>query len=130
VKTILRLAETRPELRVVNDQHCTPSYVPHIARAVLFLASLSSPLLLGEGPGVRGIYHITNRGETTWFDFATELLCLSGKNVPLVPITTAEFAAPAPRPFYSVLDTSKYHSLHSPEMPHWREGLKEYFGEC
>lgn len=135
VKTILRLADTRPELRVVNDQHCTPSYVPHIARAVLFLAGVS-PRPLGEGLGVRavecetrGIYHVTNRGETTWFDFAAEILWLAGKNVPIIPITTAEFAAPAPRPSYSILDTSKYHALHAPEMPDWRAGLREYFAD-
>jgi dTDP-4-dehydrorhamnose reductase len=121
VKTILRLADTRPELRVVNDQHCSPSYVPHVAQAVLFLAD--------AGERARGIYHITNRGETTWFDFASEILRLAGKNVPIVPITTAEFAAPSPRPSYSVLDTSKYHLLQGPEMPDWRAGLKEYFAE-
>jgi dTDP-4-dehydrorhamnose reductase len=117
VKTILRLAESRPELRVVNDQHCTPSYVPHVARAVLFLAMAKKPT---------GIFHVTNRGETTWFDFASELLRLTGKNVPIVPISTAEFGAPASRPAYSVLDTSKYRSLGGPEMSDWRDGLKNY----
>jgi dTDP-4-dehydrorhamnose reductase len=142
VKTILRLADTRPELRVVNDQHCMPTYVPHLARAILFLSRISPrPTNLrsvpGEGPGVRavevsvpyGIYHVTNRGETTWFDFATEILRLAGKNVPIAPITTVEFAAPAPRPTDSVLDMSKYQSLGGPEMPDWKEGLKEYFAE-
>jgi dTDP-4-dehydrorhamnose reductase len=119
VKTILRLADTRPELRVVSDQHCTPSYVPHVARAVLFLA----------GVGARGIYHVTNCGETTWHGFATEILRLAKKNVPVVPITTAEFAAPAPRPPYSVLDTSKYHAIGGPGMPEWKDGLREYFEE-
>jgi dTDP-4-dehydrorhamnose reductase len=143
VKTILRLAETRPELRVVNDQRCTPSYVPHVARAILFLAGYS---LLGlsengsahssspkrEEPTAEnfsGIYHVANRGSTTWHDFAAETLRLSGKSVPLVPITGAEFAAPAPRPFYSVLDTAKYHALGGPEMPEWKIGLQEYFEE-
>jgi dTDP-4-dehydrorhamnose reductase len=120
VKTILRLADTQPELRVVNDQHCTPSYVPHVVGAVLFLIKA----------GATGIFHVTNRGETTWYDFAAEILRLAGKNVPLVPISTAEFAAPAPRPRYSVLDTTKYNSLGRPEMPDWRNGLKEYFEEC
>jgi dTDP-4-dehydrorhamnose reductase len=152
VKTILRLAETKPELRVVNDQHCTPSYVPHVARAVLFLANSVSPLRAPteswsagttpwSGPGVRaerekderinpgGIFHVTNRGETTWHGFATEVLRLAGKKVPIVPITTAEYASAVPRPYYSVLDTTKYHSLGGPEMPDWKAALKEYFEE-
>ncbi|MCC6125653.1 MAG: dTDP-4-dehydrorhamnose reductase [Pirellulales bacterium] len=122
VKTILRLAETKAELRVVNDQRCTPSYVPHVARATLFLAEKSSN-------GVNGIYHATNRGFTTWHGFASEILRLANKTIPILPITTAEFAAAAPRPVYSVLDTSKYDSLGGPEMPHWKIGLQEYFEE-
>jgi dTDP-4-dehydrorhamnose reductase len=140
VKTILRLAETKPELRVVDDQHCTPSYVPHVARAVLFLMEKAiSPLPLGEGPGVRamggqtqginGVFHVTNGGATTWHGFAAEILRLAKKSIPIHPIATAEFGALAPRPADSVLDTSKYHSLGGPEMPHWKIGLEEYFVE-
>ncbi len=124
VKTILRLVDTRPELRVVNDQYCAPSYVPHVARAILFLAGVDR-----SRPAPWGTYHVTNRGATTWHGFAAEIVRLAGMNVPIVPITTAEFAAPAPRPIYSVLDTSKYHSLRGPEMPNWKDGLKEYFKE-
>jgi dTDP-4-dehydrorhamnose reductase len=122
VKTILRLAETKPELRVVDDQHCTPSYVPHVARAVLFLVEKSMD-------GVSGVFHVTNGGSTTWRGFAMEILRLAKKSIPIHPITTAEFAAPAPRPAYSVLDTSKYRSLGGPEMPELKIGLEEYFEE-
>jgi dTDP-4-dehydrorhamnose reductase len=125
VKTILRLAETKPELRVVNDQHCTPSYVPHVAEAILFLAEERA----ARNRKTCGIYHITNRGATTWHDFTAEILRLAGKKVPLIPITTAEFAATAARPSYSVLDTAKYHSLGGPEMPTWESALREYFDE-
>jgi dTDP-4-dehydrorhamnose reductase len=152
VKTILHLADTRPELRVVNDQYCTPTYVPHFVQAVLFLAGISpvpleerptnaSPLPLKEGPGARagkvsaielapyGTYHVTNRGQTTWYDFATEILRLADRHIPITPITTAQFAAPAPRPAYSVLNTEKYHSLGGPEMPDWKCGLQAFFGQ-
>jgi len=166
VKTILHYADTRPELRVVNDQHCTPSYVPHVAAAVLFLAgaapetaSVHGDLQQGSGhppsaargiaanakyatngtrsvpaamPAVgnySGVYHVTNRGATTWHEFAAEILRLAGKSTPVVPITTAEFAAAAPRPSYSVLDTTKYRSLGGPEMPEWKIGLQDYFEE-
>jgi dTDP-4-dehydrorhamnose reductase len=134
VKTILRLARTKPQLRVVDDQLCTPSYVPHVARAVLFLVgsrlpSLSERPVGGEGGAPWGIYNVTNRGETTWCRMAREIVRLAGLDVPVDPITTAEFAAPAPRPAYSVLDTTAYHRLGGPEMPDWKEALAEYFKE-
>jgi dTDP-4-dehydrorhamnose reductase len=131
VKTILRLADTKPELRVVNDQHCTPSYVPHIAKAALLLANVDlSPNSAGRSmgkPAPSGIYHVTNGGATTWHAFAVEILRLAGKKVPVIPITTAEFAAPAARPAYSVLDIGKYQNWAGIEMPSWEAGLKEYF---
>ena len=70
---------------------------------------------------------MTNRGETTWCGFAREIVRLAGLDVPVEPITTAEFAAPAPRPAYSVLDTTAYHRLGGPAMPDWKEALGEYF---
>jgi dTDP-4-dehydrorhamnose reductase len=124
VKTMLRLARTKPKLRVVDDQWCTPSYVPHVARAIVFL--------LGAGQAAAapwGTYNVTNRGETTWCGFAREIVRLAGLDVPVEPISTAEFAAPAPRPAYSVLDTAAYHRLGGPRMPDWKEALAEYFEE-
>ncbi len=105
VKTILRLARTQPKLRVVDDQRCTPSYVPHVARAIVYLLGTD-----GAAPAPWGIYNVTNRGETTWCGFAREIVRLAGLSVPVEPITTAEFASPAPRPAYSVLDTTAYRS--------------------
>ncbi len=124
VKTILRLARTKPQLQVVDDQTCTPSYVPHVARAVLFLVGAK-----GEQAAPWGIYNVTNRGETTWCRLAREIVRLAGLDVPVEPITTAQFAAPAPRPAYSVLDTTAYHRLGGPAMPDWKEALAEYFEE-
>jgi dTDP-4-dehydrorhamnose reductase len=124
VKTMLRLAAAKPELRVVNDQCCTPSYVPHVARGLLFLCGLS-----GGTPAPWGLYHLTNRGAATWHDFAAEIFRQANLKVKLTPITTAEYAAPAPRPAYSVLDTAKYHALGGPPMPDWKEALTEYFKE-
>jgi dTDP-4-dehydrorhamnose reductase len=120
VTTILRLAESRPGLRVVDDQRCTPSYVPHVARAILFL--------LG-GPAPWGIYHVTNAGAASWCESAREIVRLAGLGVAVEPITTEEFAAAAPRPAYSVLDTTAYHRLGGPPMPDWKTALAEYFAE-
>ena len=89
VKTILRLARTQPKLRVVDDQRCTPSYVPHVARAIVAFAGERRR----RRPAPWGIYHVTNHGETTWCGFAREIVRLAGLDVPVEPITTAEFAA-------------------------------------
>jgi len=121
VKTMLRLGRSRGELRVVCDQRCTPSYVPHVAEAVLWLLGITS-----GGPAPWGIYHVVNGGETTWYDFARELFRLAGVEVSIAPITTAEYGAAAPRPPYSVLDTAKYESLGGPTVPSWQSALSSY----
>jgi dTDP-4-dehydrorhamnose reductase len=123
VKTMLRLGESRPELRIVNDQHCTPTFVPHLARAILFL------LDAGGKRAPWGIYHVTNTGEATWCEFAAEIFRQAGMSVAIQPITTAQYGAPAARPSYSVLDTTAYHRLGGPPMPDWKAGLAEYFAE-
>jgi dTDP-4-dehydrorhamnose reductase len=124
VKTMLRLGATRPKLRVVNDQHCTPSYVPHVAAAILNIAGVNRP-----EPAPWGIYHVVNGGSTTWHDFAAEIFRLAGLKVEVEAITTAEYGAPAARPLYSVLDTTKYHALGVTPMASWNEALAEYFAE-
>jgi dTDP-4-dehydrorhamnose reductase len=124
VKTILRLARSRDTLRVVADQHCTPSYVPHVARAVLFLAGVDR-----AAPAPWGIYHVTNRGATTWYAVASEIVRLAGYKTTVEAITTAEYPLPAPRPAYSVLDTTAYDRLGGPAMPDWKAALAEYFLE-
>lgn len=116
VDTMLRLGRERDSLRIVGDQHCTPSYVRHVARAVCFLARERH----------FGTYHVVNEGETTWFDLAAAIFELANLAVQLERITTAEYGAPAPRPSYSVLDTSKYRALGGPVLPHWSQGLREY----
>jgi len=124
VRTMLRLGARGRKLRVVSDQHCTPSYVPHVARAVLFLAGTE-----GSEPAPWGVYHVTNRGATTWYEFAVEIFRQSGMEVSLEPIRTAEYGSAAPRPAYSVLDTTAYHRLGGPAMPDWKQALAEYFAE-
>jgi len=120
VRTMLRLADHDGQIKVVNDQQCTPSYVPHVARAVLFLAGVET-----GRPAPWGTYHVTNTGATTWYGFAAEIFRLTGRQIVLEPITTEQYGAAAPRPAYSVLDTGKYHSLGGPAMPDWRSALAE-----
>lgn len=117
VETMLRLAQERDRLRVVDDQHCTPSYVVHVAKAIQSLLRTSA----------YGVYHLVNTGETTWCRFAEAIFSISGTKVNLEPISTAEYPLPAPRPAYSVLSTTKYHALPGRfAMPGWREALSEY----
>jgi dTDP-4-dehydrorhamnose reductase len=120
VETMLRLAATGKRLRVVNDQRCTPTYTPHVVRAIRFLVDVEA----------RGIYHVTNAGHATWYEFACEIFRQSGLAVPVDPIASTEWAASSPRPTYSVLDTSKYLARSNPPpLPPWQAALAEYLRE-
>jgi dTDP-4-dehydrorhamnose reductase len=116
VETMLRLGVERPLLRVVNDQRCTPSFVGDVARAVIFLLHSKA----------NGIYHVVNAGETTWFEFAREIFRQAQMKVQLEAITTEEYGAPADRPRYSVLSTSKYEAAGGPPLQSWQDALAEY----
>lgn len=120
VQTIFRFAKAGRPLRVVDDQFCTPSYVPNIATGVKFL--LDAAL---TGNARWGTYHLTNRGALTWFELAEAVVELAGLAVAVEPISTADYGAPAPRPKYSVLDCGKYRELGGPEMPMWRDAIEE-----
>ena len=108
VLTMLRLAESRESLRIVDDQRCTPSYVPQVAQAIEFLLDTTA----------YGTYHVVNSGQTTWHGMAAEIFQQRGLKVRVDRISTAEYGARAPRPAYSVLDTSKYLALEGrPALP-------------
>ncbi len=124
VKTMLRLGGERAEVRVVADQYCTPTYVPNLARAVLWLAGAAN----GQ-PAPWGVYHVTDGGQTAWCEFAQDVFRLAKMEVKVCPITTADYAAAAARPAYSVLDTGRYHRLGGPPMPDWRSSLKKYIAQ-
>jgi dTDP-4-dehydrorhamnose reductase len=116
VETMLRLAEERDELTVVDDQRCTPTNVDDLAAAV--------EAVLGTGAG--GLFHATNAGETTWCDFARAILEAAGKTTPVRAITSAQFAAPARRPAYSVLNCDRLADATGFRFPPWHDALKRY----
>jgi dTDP-4-dehydrorhamnose reductase len=116
VDTMLGLAGDRDELRVVNDQVGCPTYVGHLARALVALAESEA----------YGIHHIAGAGECSWFDFAAEIFRRAELEVRLVPCTTEEFERPAPRPAYSVLGSERADAI---RLPDWREGLAAYLAE-
>ena len=119
VLTMLRLAREKKKLRVVADQYGSPTWTGHLAPAVLRLA----------GIGRAGVFHITNSGQTTWSDFAKLAIETAGIKAKVIPITTAEYPTPAPRPAYSVLDNAAWRDLGEEPLPDWSEGVRAYVAE-
>ena len=125
LKTMLRLAEERSELRVVADQHGSPTCTADLAQAVFALA----PRLIHADDRFWGIYHFTGDGETNWCQFADEILThrarWKGGRPKLTAITTAEYPTPARRPMNSVLDNSRFRATFGLSAKSWRQSVKE-----
>jgi len=113
-----QVEEGRNPVRVVADQHGNPTFCDDVAGAILRLV---------EGDA-RGVIHAVNAGATTWFGFAREIVRQLGAEVEVLPVTTAEFPRPAPRPPYSVLDTGRLSALLGRPLPPWQESLARYLG--
>lgn len=124
VKTMLRLAGTHPEVRVVADQFGNPTSAFDIADAVMAVAR---NLVADPAPALRGVFHLAGQGETNWADFAEAIFARSaarnGPAVPVAHITTAEFPTPAPRPANSRLDCTRLASVHGVTLPPWHGAL-------
>lgn len=116
---IISAAQTRPQLSVVHDQIGSPTYTRDLACAIRDLV----------GKNARGITHITNEGHCSWYDFAREILSLSGqKTIPVLPITTDQSARPARRPHYSVLSAASLHAYNVRLRP-WQQALRAFLEE-
>ncbi|WP_182084834.1 dTDP-4-dehydrorhamnose reductase [Aureimonas sp. ME7] len=124
LKTMLRLASDRDTLRVVGDQHGTPTYAPDIAAGILTVAR--SLVDRGEDAPF-GTYHMVADGETTWAGFAAEILArsaeLGGASARVEAIGTADYPTPAARPANSRLDTAKFRSAFDHALPDWQSGV-------
>jgi dTDP-4-dehydrorhamnose reductase len=119
VRTMLRLAREQGEVRVVNDQHCTPSYALDVAEAIAGLIAATA----------EGTYHVVNTGACTWFEFAEEIFASASPTPSSTPVSSAEFPTVATRPPYSVLATERMcGTLGHPTRP-WQEGLHAYLEE-
>jgi len=116
--TILRLAANRPALDVVNDQRGCPTYAVDLARAIVQLCR----------DDARGIVHVTNAGDCTWFEFAREIVRSAGLTTTVRPVSSQQMARPAPRPAYSVLSPARLQSL-GIRMPSWHDALSRYLEE-
>jgi dTDP-4-dehydrorhamnose reductase len=116
VRTMLQLAEKQHTLRVVADQVGTPTSTVDVAQAIYRLLDSDA----------YGTYHASCQGQCSWYDFACEIFRQAGKQVQVLPVTTAEFPRPAKRPAYSVLDNYMLRMTVGDPMRSWQEALAEY----
>ncbi len=117
VKTMLRLAETRKELGVIADQIGTPTYARDLARAIIKVVE--------SGSRQYGVYHYSNEGVASWYDFTSAIFEYKGIQITVNPIRTEQYPTPAKRPHYSVMDKQKIRDTFDLKIPHWRTSLQE-----
>ena len=111
VRTMLRVAKERDTLKVKDDEFISPTYARDLAEGIAEVIEA----------GLYGLYHLTNSGTCSWYEFSCEIFSLSGVEVEVVPIPASEYPLPAPRPANGVLS-----ALGSPSLRHWREALADY----
>ncbi len=119
VATILRIAQEREELRIVNDQVGSPTYSAWFAEILLRLVKRDAI----------GLFHASSRGNISWYDFAKEIVRQAGLAVRVMPQSSAEIARPAPRPKYSTLDVSKLETFLGEPCISWQEGIKRHLAQ-
>ena len=118
LKKMLRLTSERDTLQVVFDQIGTPTYAGDLALAIF------SIIEAGRYAGNEGVYHFTDEGVCSWYDFATEIAAAAGHDkCRILPCHTSEFPTKATRPAYSVLDKTKVKQTFQMDIPHWREAM-------
>ncbi len=117
VKTMLALADNKPEINVVADQIGTPTYAGDLAAAILAVINSES--------WKPGIYHYTDEGVASWYDFTKAIMEMSGKDTKVNPIPTSDYPTPAKRPLYSVLSKQKIKNTFGLTIPYWRDSLRK-----
>lgn len=116
VKTMLQLSKEREQLKVVHDQIGCPTYTVDLSKCIIQLMETNK----------YGIYHVSNSGSCTWFDFAKEIFKQTKISIKLEPCTTDEFPRPAKRPKYSILDHMGLRINNFEPMPHWKSALTRF----
>ena len=124
VKTMLRLGKERETLNVVFDQTGTPTYAADLAQAIMRIVKTSEQNQLKTG-----IFHYSNEGVCSWYDFAYEIMQQAGLKCAVKPIETKDYPLPAQRPNYSVLNKARIKAEYDMEIPHWKDGLKRCLAE-
>jgi dTDP-4-dehydrorhamnose reductase len=115
VKTMLRLGQEKPELKIIWDQVGTPTYAVDLAACLVHIVETENRHF--------GLYHYSNEGLTSWYDFAQNIFTLSQTPVKAIPVRTAEYFTKATRPTYSVLDKAKIKNNLAIQIPHWQDSL-------
>lgn len=119
LKTMMRLTAEREQLNVVFDQAGTPTYAGDLALAIF------SIIEAGVYEGNEGVYHFSDEGVCSWYDFAVEIAAAAGNtNCRIIPCHSSEFPSPVTRPPYSVLDKTKIKNTFDIDIPHWRESME------
>jgi dTDP-4-dehydrorhamnose reductase len=116
VKTMLKLGADRDELKVIADQVGTPTYAIDLAACILDIVQ--------SGSTAYGVYHYSNEGVASWFDFARAIFDISETKVNVMPVPTSEYVTRAVRPAYSVMDKTKVKKTFNVEIPYWRDSLQ------
>ncbi len=116
VKTMLRLEKEREELSVVSDQIGSPTYAKDLAEVII--------KIIKNDFDEYGVYHYSNKGVASWYDFAKAIFEIENSKIQVNPIPSTSFPTPAQRPKYSVLDTRKIQSSLGLDIPYWRDSLK------
>jgi dTDP-4-dehydrorhamnose reductase len=116
VKTMLRLGKEKEELKIIADQVGTPTYAIDLAKCIF--------TIINANAGQYGIYHFSNEGVTSWYDFAKAIFDLSHTTIKVLPVRTAEYVTKATRPAYSVMDKAKIKSTFKMQIPYWRDSLE------
>lgn len=117
--TIQRLTQENKEINVVVDQVGTPTHTEVLANIIGEITTTRSKAF--------GLYHVSNEGVASWYDFAYEIITMSGSNCRVNPIPTTEYPTPAIRPAYSVLNKTKLKNQFNTSLPHWKESLETCF---
>jgi dTDP-4-dehydrorhamnose reductase len=121
VKTMLRLANERDELKVVNDQIGSPTYAEDLANVITELTELYFAF---PEKFVPGIFHYSNEGSCSWYEFAKEIMKISGSQCLITPVTSLQYLTAAKRPAFSLLDKTKIKDTYGLEVPDWKDSLK------
>ena len=120
VKTMLRIGNNKKSIQVVSDQLGTPTYAKDLAKTCLDILSDTGSTNLSKK---ESLYHYSNEGVTSWYDFATAIMEICNIDCQVIPIETKDYPTQARRPLYSVLDKSKIKSDFKVTIPHWRDSL-------
>lgn len=115
VKTMLRLMKERPAISVVNDQVGSPTYARDLAKLIM--------VIVEEENWKKGIYHYSNEGEISWYDFALQIRNAAGLQCEVNPVPSSGYPTPARRPSFSLLDKTRIKSAYHVDVPGWKESL-------